>query len=173
MGCLGGVGSTSLIFPKNCHNPNDNTTTPQHNRDTVVGFDLKWICKRHPTIHHRILPEGLQEPHMCQNAKEISFAVLGITKKFMVILQIFRSISGSGSCSILLSLVIVPRYIVFRPYGVSQKCPKMTHFGHFWYVWKIWERLRASYWLNCSQTDLATDLPMVCKFKLWRHKTFP
>ena len=24
---------------------------------------------------------------------------------------------------------------------------------------------RASYWLNCSQTDLSTDLPMVCKFK--------
>ena len=31
------------------------------------------------------------------------------------------------------------------------------------------KRLRASYRLNCSQTDLATDLPMICKFKFVRY----
>ena len=30
------------------------------------------------------------------------------------------------------------------------------------------KRLRTSYRHNCSQTDLATDLPMVCKFKFVR-----
>ena len=71
---------------------------------------------------------------MSQIAEELSFAALGVHsfKKFMVFLLLFRTISGSESYSILLSLNIVPRYNFVWSHGVSQKCKKLPFlFGPF------------------------------------------
>ena len=50
----------------------------------------------------------------------------------MVFLGIFKSISGSESCSIPLILAVWRHYNVDWPQGVSQKCQKMVFFwDHF------------------------------------------
>ena len=40
----------------NCHNPNNNTTQPQHNLNTIVGFDTK--MNMHSTPHHHHHPNS-------------------------------------------------------------------------------------------------------------------
>ena len=43
-----------LVKIKNCHNPNNNTTQPQHNLNTVVVLDMKMTVENPPqsTTHH-------------------------------------------------------------------------------------------------------------------------
>ena len=55
--------------------------------------------------------------------------------------------------------------------GNSKKIIRVTK-GYLKYVSRLFFRLfkciQESYRPNCSQTDLATDLPMLCKFKFVR-----
>ena len=40
-----------MLQEDNCHNPNDNTTQPQHNLNIVDGLDMK-ITVQTPPSHH-------------------------------------------------------------------------------------------------------------------------
>ena len=57
---VGGFAKYKNII--NCHNPNDNTTQPQHNLNTIVGLNTKRTVHTTPPHHHHPTIQTQQQP---------------------------------------------------------------------------------------------------------------